>query len=220
MSNLSCVLFDLDGTLVDTAPDLIACLNTAIGSHGYPAVEVDRFKPFISYGAAAMIEHAAADASAVTKQQILDDMLSAYQRDIAVDSRLFEGLDELLSYVENRGLKWGIVTNKRQRFTFALLQALHLEERAACIVCGDTTPTCKPAPEPMFAACKQAQVLPEECVYIGDAEHDIVAGNTANMTTLVALYGYLKIDDQPQNWGADGVIEAPGQLLPWLKSRL
>lgn len=217
---LDCVLFDLDGTLVDTAPDLVACLNKALAAHGFSAIEHGDVRPMISFGAMAMISHVAADADAALKSRMLDFMLDCYQNNIAEHSRFFAGIAETLETIESLGLKWGVVTNKRERFTLPLMEALNLSQRAACIVSGDTTANSKPHPEPMLAACKQAGVDPENCVYIGDASHDIAAGKNANMKTVAALYGYLKDGDQPENWGADALIERPEQLLHWIHSTL
>ena len=178
---LSCVLFDLDGTLVDTAPDLIACLNKALIQHGFEHTSSDKVKPFISYGALAMINKTASGIDEATQNQILETMLSLYQNNIAEHSRFFSGITETLNTIESLGLKWGIVTNKRERFTNPLVNALNLNKRAACVISGDTTANSKPHPEPMFTACKHAKVKPEECVYIGDAIHDITAGKSANM---------------------------------------
>lgn len=217
---LDCVLFDLDGTLVDTAPDLVACLNKSLAEHGFATVDYPAAKPFISHGAMAMINHAAADAGDDVKSRMLNYMLDCYQNNIAEHSRFFAGIAETLETIEILGLKWGVVTNKRQRFTLPLMDALKLSERAACIVSGDSTANPKPHPEPMLMACQQAGVRPENCVYIGDASHDIAAGKSANMKTLAALYGYLKDGDQPENWGADALIEHPEQLLHWIHSSL
>ncbi len=213
---VNCVLFDLDGTLVDTAPDLIACLNQATKPYAYQPVDIDPFRAFISYGAAALIEQVATHSSTDEKALILQSMLDCYQHNVAQHSQLFTGISELLEHIEEQGLKWGIVTNKRKRFTLPLISALQLSERAACIISGDTTARSKPHPEPMLAACEQAEVAPENCIYIGDAIHDIEAGNSVNMTTLVALYGYLKHDDQPDSWGAHGMIESPEQISAWI----
>lgn len=217
---LECVLFDLDGTLVDTAPDLIACLNKALIAHGYAAIDALAVKPFISHGAMPMINFAAADADEALKSRILAFMLDAYQSNIAEHSRFYAGMTDTLAAIESLGLKWGVVTNKRERFTVPLMAALQLTERAACIVSGDTTGNSKPHPEPMLAACKLAGVSPENCVYIGDAPHDIAAGKNANMKTLAALYGYLQDDDQPENWGADALIRHPQHLLQWIHASL
>lgn len=215
--NLSCVLFDLDGTLVDTAPDLIACLNKALAQFGYTEIAENKLKPFISFGAAEMIKHSVGNSvSQQTQEQILETMLNYYQNNIAEFSCFFSGISETLETIESLNLKWGIVTNKRERFTLPLINALKLNERAACVISGDTTANTKPHPEPLFTACSLAAVKPEECVYIGDAAHDIDAGNNANMKTLAAVYGYLKPDDTPDTWGADALIESPKQLTSWI----
>lgn len=213
---LSCVLFDLDGTLVDTAPDLIACLNHALIAHGFVEVKAETIKPLISYGAAAMIRASQPNANDTFVAAILTTMLDHYQDNIAEFTRFFPGMENTLALIESRGLKWGVVTNKRKRFTQPLMDALQLTNRAACIISGDTTANPKPHSEPMLAACKQANVLPEACVYIGDAEHDITAGKNAQMKTLAALYGYIRADDTPETWGADALIASPDQLTTWI----
>jgi phosphoglycolate phosphatase len=213
---LQCVLFDLDGTLADTAPDLIAALNRAIQKHGFSPVSNEQIKPLISYGAVAMIKQCTDNNEAV-QAEILENMLEDYQINIADQTRLFTGMDNILEIIENKGLKWGVVTNKRQRFTNPLMAALNLTDRAACIISGDSTSNPKPHPEPLLAACKQANVKPEQCVYIGDAAHDIEAGKAAGMKTLAATYGYLKSEDIPEQWGADILINSPDEILPLLE---
>ncbi len=215
---LSCVLFDLDGTLVDTAPDLISCLNRALSCHGFDVAETEIIKPFISYGAAAMINASQPSLDEQVKAAILETMLTHYQNNIAEYAVFFSGMADTLAAIEAQGLKWGVVTNKRERFTNPLMAALKLTERAACIVSGDTTANPKPHPEPMLLACKQAGVDPRECVYIGDALHDITAGKNAQMKTLAALYGYINPGDAPETWGADALIESPDQISTWIAS--
>jgi phosphoglycolate phosphatase len=218
---LSCVLFDLDGTLVDTAPDLLACLNKALHIHQLPSAAHARIKPFISFGAAAMIKASQNDAiNSEREADVLATMLDLYQHNIADHSVFFTGIEDTLAVIEARGLKWGVVTNKRERFTLPLMTALNLTERAACIISGDTTANPKPHVEPMLAACQQAQVNPKECVYIGDASHDITAGRNAQMKTLAALYGYLKANDTPETWGADALIDSPEHLKNWIIAAL
>ena len=213
---LTCVLFDLDGTLVDTAPDLIACLNIALEQHGFAHVPASQVRSFISFGAEVMIKQSSAADIIESHAQILETMLAHYENNIVQHGGFFSGMVETLLDIEARGLKWGIVTNKRERFTHPLTRALNLTERAACIISGDTTANSKPHPEPMLEACKRAGVQPEHCVYIGDALHDITAGKNANMKTLVAVYGYLTDDDKPQHWGADALVESPAQISAWL----
>lgn len=218
---ISCVLFDLDGTLIDTAPDLVACLNQTLIEYNFEPVSFDFVKPNVSFGAVAMID-ASIDkhVDTPTRERLLETMLSLYENNIATHSDLFEGMRDVLAFIESHRIPWGIVTNKRKRFTLPLVEAFNLGSRAACVISGDSTPTPKPHPAPLFAACEQAGVLASECVYIGDAAHDIVAGNTANMYTLAAVYGYLQPDDQPENWGAEALIHSPAQLLTWLKNVL
>ncbi len=218
---LACVLFDLDGTLVDTAPDLIACLNKAFQQHGFATVAPTAVRPYISYGAAAMIKDCLGDrVSAAEQAALLDTMLDLYQNNIAEHSLFFSGITETLAAIEARGLKWGVVTNKRERFTLPLMAALQLADRAACIVSGDTTAYPKPHTEPMLEACRRAAVQPWQCVYVGDANHDIIAGKNAQMKTLAAVYGYLKPDDRPETWGADALINTPHELLTWIDTTL
>lgn len=214
---LACVLFDLDGTLVDTAPDLMRCLNKALTQHGFAEISHEAVKPSISFGARAMIAASLPEGTdTVIQEALLVTMLDFYEHHIADHSIFFEGIENTLSQIEAQGLKWGVVTNKRKRFTNPLMAALNLTGRASCIVSGDTTGFEKPRPEPMLAACDQAGVKPEHCVYIGDARHDIVAGKKAHMKTLAARYGYLKPGDRPENWGADAVIESPAQITDWI----
>ncbi len=218
---LSCVLFDLDGTLVDTAPDLVLCLNKALSQHGFMPVKAETIKHYISFGALAMIngslDHSISEA---IRAGILDTMLDLYENNIARHTVFFKGMADTLDAIEVQGLKWGIVTNKRERFTNPLMAALNLTDRAACIISGDTTGNPKPHIEPMLAACKKAAVMPYECVYIGDAPHDITAGKNAQMKTLAALYGYINPGDMPETWGADALIESPEQLTVWINSAL
>jgi phosphoglycolate phosphatase len=218
---LSCVLFDLDGTLVDTAPDLLACLNYSLALHNFNGIDAERVKPFISFGALAMINASVAPSvSDVQRNDLLETMLNHYENNIAEHTVFFTGMVETLANIEQLGLKWGVVTNKRKRFTDPLMDALDLTRRAACIISGDSTGNPKPHPEPMLAACLQAGVNPRECVYIGDASHDITAGKSVDMKTLAAVYGYIKANDKPETWGADALIDSPEQLNNWITSAL
>jgi len=218
---LSCVLFDLDGTLVDTAPDLLACLNRALQAHQLAALDENAARPLISYGASAMIKASQpVDLTESRQTEVLALMLDLYQQNIAEHSQFFPGMPEVLAMIESEGLKWGVVTNKQERFTLPLMEAMDLTHRAACIISGDTAGKPKPHPAPMLAACRQAGVEPQECVYIGDASHDIEAGKSVHMKTLAAVYGYLKPNDQPETWGADALIASPGHLSTWIRAAL
>jgi phosphoglycolate phosphatase len=218
---LACVLFDLDGTLVDTAPDLIACLNKALDAHGYPQARYEQVKPHISFGATAMIKASVGDQADDAQQaEILETVLDHYQNNIAEHSLFFNGIVDTLNLIESQGLKWGVITNKRKRFTDPLMDALKLSARAACIISGDSTAYPKPHVLPMLTACQIAEVDPKHCVYIGDAHHDITAGSNAQMHTLAALWGYLRDDDQPETWGANALIESPNHLTDWINTVL
>ncbi len=217
---LSCVLFDLDGTLLNTAPDLTTALNKALAYFNFPEVSASAITPYISYGAAVMIDTALEqEVSDPVKADILEWLLNYYENHIADHTELYAGMPRLLATLETKGIPWGVITNKRERMTHPLMQALDLTKRSACIICGDTTAHSKPHPEPMLTACRQIQVPPEECLYIGDAQHDITAGKAANMKTLAATWGYLKPDDQPQNWGADALIHQPSEILDWITNQ-
>lgn len=218
---LSCVLFDLDGTLIDTAPDLIACLNYALKQHGFSTVATEQVKPHVSFGAIALINASLEKTIDDEKRAaILITMLEEYEANIARHSKFFDGMLDVLHFIETKNLSWGIVTNKRERFALPLIRALELQDRAACVICGDTTPTPKPHPAPLLEACKRINVLATECIYIGDAAHDILAGKNAEMYTLAATYGYLQTNDNPENWGANSLIHSPQHLLTWLENAL
>lgn len=217
---LACVLFDLDGTLLNTAPDLTTALNKALAHYNYPETSVGAITPYISYGAAVMIDTALEqDVSDEIKADILNWLLAYYENNIAVKTQLYPGMPELLGILEDKGIPWGVITNKRERMTHPLMQALNLTQRSACIICGDTTAYSKPHPEPMLTACRQINIPPEQCLYIGDAQHDITAGNAANMKTLAATYGYLKPTDSPQDWGADALIDHPNEIIDWITNQ-
>ena len=211
----ACVLFDLDGTLLDTAPDLIAALNRSLKHYGVESVAESQIRPFISYGALAMIQQSSAHDNDV--ENILDKMLADYQQRIAENTVFFEGMEQVLASLETQQIKWGVVTNKRQRFTLPLMDALNLSKRTSCIISGDSAEHPKPHTAPMLMACRQAEVNPEQCLYIGDALHDIEAGKNSGMKTLAAAYGYLKADDDIHSWQADAIIQKPLDILSWMQ---
>ncbi len=216
-NNIRTVLFDLDGTLADTAPDLADALNTVLEERCCRTLSFDTIRPIVSHGSHALIylgfELAPGDEGFDLVQQRL---LEIYRNNIANKTRLFPGMAEVLGVIERCGLNWGVVTNKPSAFTDPLMAALQLQQRAACIVSGDTTKNRKPHPEPMFHAAALAGSDPAHCLYIGDAERDIVAGRAAGMTTLVALFGYIGDHDNPAQWGAHGMIETPQEIIDWL----
>jgi len=213
------ILFDLDGTLADTAPDLAYALNTLLQERGKATLPYETIRPVASHGAAGLIELGFGIARDTPRfAPLRERFISIYQAHLTRETRLFPGMRELLDQLVARGLNWGIVTNKPAFLTDPLVEQLGLDEDAACVVSGDTTANRKPHPQPMLHACQLAGSKPEECLYVGDAARDIEAGNAAGMQTLVALFGYIGAQDHPETWGANGLIRAPEEILDWLKN--
>ncbi len=213
------VLFDLDGTLVDTAPDLGHALNLQLIRHGKAPLSDAAIRPFASHGSRGLVGLGfgitPADANFIAMR---DEYLSIYDTVYTRSPVLLPGIADLLQAIENKGLTWGIVTNKPRRFTVGLIESmgLNLENRAACVVCGDDAALPKPSPATLLIACEKVNIKPENCVYVGDAERDIIAGKAAGMQTVVALFGYIDVTDKPAEWGADTMIRAPNELLELL----
>jgi phosphoglycolate phosphatase len=211
------VLFDLDGTLADTAPDLAYALNTLLKEQHKPALPYETIRPVASHGAAGLIELGFGIARDTARFiPLRERFISIYRANLTRETRLFPNMPVLLDQLTARGLNWGIVTNKPAFLTDPLIEQLGLQEDAVCVVSGDTTANRKPHPEPMLHACQLAGSKPEECLYVGDAERDIEAGNAAGMQTLVALFGYIGAQEHPETWGASGMIRAPEEILNWL----
>jgi len=213
------VLFDLDGTLVDTAPDLGYALNLQRARHGLPPLEEAVIRPQASHGARGLLE-IGFDLNPDDRRfaSLREEFLQLYADNICRHSRPFPGILELLDALEQRGLAWGVVTNKPARFTEPLMSILDLAERATCIVSGDTCPQPKPHPAPMLAAAELCGTTPAQCLYLGDAERDIQAARAAAMPALVATWGYLGSADQPHTWGAHAQISHPLETLDYLVS--
>jgi phosphoglycolate phosphatase len=211
------VLFDLDGTLVDTAPDLGYALNLQRARHGLPALPDALIRPQASHGARGLLgigfELQPDDPSFA---RMREELLQLYSENICRQSQLFPGVLALLDELEARKLAWGVVTNKPARFTEPLMSMLDLAERAACIISGDTCAHAKPHPAPIFEAARLCQNKPAHCLYIGDAARDIEAANAADMPALVAAWGYLDRHDTPETWGAHAIIHTPHEVLDYL----
>ena len=213
------VLFDLDGTLLDTAPDLAAALNTVLLENQREALPLAVIRGVVSHGGIALIRLGfKRDESHPEFEVLRQRLLTVYRDNLSNRTRPFPGITESLEQLEQRGLNWGIVTNKPAWLTDPLLKDLGLFDRAACVVSGDTLAQRKPHPAPMLHACALAGSKPEHCVYVGDAQRDIEAGRNAGMHTMIALFGYLRNEDRPHEWNADGMIEQPQDLLDWLTS--
>ena len=214
------VLFDLDGTLLDTAPDLAQALNTVLIENNRPPLPYETIRPVVSHGGIALIKLGfELEQSDPSFEPLRQRLLETYRENISRLTRPFPGITDVLDVLGERGISWGIVTNKPGWLTDPLLKDLGLYDRATAIVSGDTLDARKPHPAPMLHACELAGSEPGQCVYIGDAERDIEAGINAGMHTLVALFGYFQEHDDPQNWKADDMIESPMDLLAWLDKR-
>jgi 2-phosphoglycolate phosphatase len=207
------VLFDLDGTLLDTAPDMVGALNALRAEHGLEPVPFESARPSVSHGSTRLVQvgfpGVDPERFAVLQKRFLD----IYAARLSAETRLFEGMDRVIDELDRRGLPVGIVTNKPARLTDPLLEQLGLRNRFVCVVSGDTLAERKPHPMPLLHAAALAGVAPESCVYVGDAERDVQAALAARMHALVAAYGYLRDDEDWRAWGADGFIEQPEQLL-------
>jgi len=213
MNKITTVLFDLDGTLIDTAPDMARALNLLLEEQQYPMLPYEKIRPVVSNGSQALVNLGFQDTVDAEKlEQLKQRYLEIYESNLCVESRLFDGLASILERIEQQHMKWGVVTNKPGWLTEPLLQQLQLSERSSCIVSGDTTAYRKPHPEPMLYACKQAGSKPAECLYIGDARRDIEAGRNAGMTTMVAAYGYIGEWENVDSWNADLLIQHPSEL--------
>ena len=217
MSRVRAVLFDLDGTLADTAADLARALNRVRAERGLGPVPPAMTRPHTSKGARGLLgvgmgvapEHA-------TYEALRDRFLEYYAEDLCIDTRLFDGIPELLAALRGRGLAWGVVTNKPGRFTVPLMRRLDPGGTAACVVSGDTTPKAKPFPEPLLHAARAIEVAPDECLYVGDDLRDVQAARAAGMGVVVAAWGYLGDAGDPAGWGADAVIAHPRETLNYV----
>jgi 2-phosphoglycolate phosphatase len=216
MNRAFALLLDLDGTLLDTAPDMGGALNRLRREEGLAPLPYETIRPNVSHGAARLVNLGFPEATGAMFERLRRRFLDLYAENIAAETRLFDGLDAVLGEADRRGLPWGVVTNKPAWLTDPLLRQLELDRRAACVVSGDTLTERKPHPMPLLHAAEVVGMKPAHCVYVGDAERDIQAGRAAGMTTLIAAYGYIDRDDDIGRWQANGIVEQPGELLEWL----
>lgn len=214
---INTVLFDLDGTLIDTAPDLARALNEVLIAQGRQAMPFEAIRPFVSHGATALINFGFPDIDSDLQVKLRQDLIDSYAADIAKESRLFPGMADFLAHLTSNDYNWGIVTNKPEFLTHKLLKALDLTENIACVVGGDTLEVRKPHPKPLLYACETIGVSSDSCIYIGDAKRDVESAKAAGMQALVALFGYIGEEDMPHNWGADGLIAHIDEVYQWLK---
>ncbi|RVU81718.1 HAD family hydrolase [Leucothrix sargassi] len=211
------VFFDLDGTLLDTAPDMVGALNLLLKEEGISEIDYDTARKVVSDGTKALVNLGfGVDQSEADFTRRCQRYLALYEENVCVDTVLFDGMEETLQFLEQNNIVWGVVTNKPAFLTNPLMKALGLDVRAGSVVSGDSLPVCKPDPEPLFHAANECNVLSTESIYVGDAARDIEAGNRAGMITLLASYGYIDNDQQPDTWGANGIIEQASEIMDWL----
>jgi phosphoglycolate phosphatase len=218
-SDIAAVLFDLDGTLIDSAPDLGAAANQMRVARGMSVLPLESYRPMAGAGARGMVGVAfgvGADDPAFVA--LREEFFSNYAACMTQRTVAFDGVAQLIADLELRSLPWGIVTNKSSRFTDPLTQAMPLFAGAGAVVSGDTTPHAKPHPEPLFEAARRLGVDPTQCVYVGDDERDVAAGLAAGMKTVAATYGYLGNKTEIKGWGAHAEINSPLALLQLLAS--
>ena len=211
------VLFDLDGTLADTAPDLARALNRVRAANELAPMPLEHTRSYTSSGARGLLKVGFGLEPGDERYEALKlQFLEFYAAEICVDTRLFEGMAELLDQLDREGLPWGVVTNKAERFTVPLLQGLRLVERAACVVGGDTAARAKPHPDPLLHAAAALQLPPPACLYVGDDLRDVQAARAAGMRVIAAKYGYLGDGGAIESWQADAIIDHPRQVLDFL----
>lgn len=209
------VLFDLDGTLIDTAPDFAGVLNRQLAAHGRQPLPYETIRASVSQGARAVVALGFADrypVDSVEFEGIRQEFLSNYLHHLADETRLFPDMDTLLTGLEALGIPWGIVTNKPSLYTMPLLKALKLDTRCSVTICPDMVTHTKPHPEPMLKAAKALGIDPEQCLYVGDHVRDIEAGRAASMTTVAVSYGYIQDGDNPADWHADYLVDSVFEL--------
>ncbi|MBA3059314.1 phosphoglycolate phosphatase [Rhodoferax sp.] len=217
-ADIQAVLFDLDGTLIDSAPDLGAAADKMRVVRGMPSLPMARYRPMAGAGARGMIEVALGVAPEHANFDVLrEEFFTNYEQCMTEKTYAFDGVHQLISSLLARGLPWGVVTNKSKRFTDPLTRSMPLFESVGVVISGDTTPHAKPHPEPLFEAARRLAIDPAHCLYVGDDERDIVAGLAAGMGTVAATYGYLGQKADPHQWGAHAVINFPPELLQFLQ---
>lgn len=213
---IEAVLFDLDGTLLDTAPDLIRAVNRLRASLGLDEVPVEQVRPFVSKGGKAMIQAAFHDWDEARRDALLQPFLDFYREQIVVDTALFDGFEEALQALERQRMRLAIVTNKPAWLTLPVLAQTQLAHRFPVVISGDSLPEKKPHPAPVIEACRLLGIGTERAVMVGDDERDILSARAAGVRSIAVRFGYAGADECLDQWRADAVIDTPGGLIEWL----
>ena len=217
-ANVQAVLFDLDGTLIDSAPDLAAAADAMRMARGLPPLPLAQYRPMAGAGARGLLAVAfGMTPGHVDYDTLREEFFCNYERSLTQRTQIFDGVPELLERFASQGVKWGVVTNKSERFTLPLTDSMALFATAGAIVSGDTTPHAKPHPAPLLEAARRMGVEASRCVYVGDDERDIMAGLAAGMATVAVTYGYLGAQADTSRWGANATINCVNELLPLLQ---
>lgn len=219
---LKALLLDLDGTLVNTAPDMVGTLNRMLAKYDQPLADIPAASKLVSNGAKALLEFGFGKKieESYEKSELVQEFLSTYADHVCEGSHPYEGMLEALELCEKQGLRWGVITNKPLELSKSLLEGLGLLERCALLLGGDSLPVKKPDPAPMLHACMLMNLAPSECLYLGDHERDVIAGNAAGMDTVAALWGYIHESENPHDWNANYITQTPQGLLTLLKEKL
>jgi 2-phosphoglycolate phosphatase len=220
MTTIKAVLFDLDGTLLDTAHDLGLALNQLLEEQKLPMLPLDIIRPAAGSGCKGLLKLGMnIDTTDACYPSLSEKLLRFYQDNIINTTQFFPGIEDTLRYIEKNNMPWGIVTNKPARYTDQLIMHLELAKRVGCVISGDSLQNRKPHPEPILHACKLLSVEPKDCLYIGDSAIDIEASKAAGNLSLAALYGYIPAEENPLTWGANGYIKHPLEIIDWIETR-
>jgi N-acetyl-D-muramate 6-phosphate phosphatase len=218
MTQIAAVLFDLDGTLIDSAPDLAGACNDMRGERGLAPLPYLQLRAMVGSGARGMVGTGFGVGPGEDGYAALrDEFLARYEARMTRETQVFAGVPSMLAHLRASGLRWGIVTNKAARFATPLVASLGLATEAATLVCGDTTAHAKPHPEPLLEAARRLDLVAADCVYVGDDRRDVDAGRAAGMRTLVAAWGYLGTGEPMSAWGASGIVDAPADVSAWIE---
>ncbi|HEY3700327.1 MAG TPA: HAD-IA family hydrolase [Spongiibacteraceae bacterium] len=216
---LQAVLLDLDGTLLDTAPEFYQIVSLMLERHGNAPIAYAHFRQSVSDGARGMVKAAfRCDENAPQFEPLRKEFLALYARHLAEHTQLFPGMAETLQFIESKNLQWGVITNKPNAFAEPLLQLLNLLSRCAVLICPDHVHERKPHPEALYLACKQIGCAVSEAIYIGDHRRDIESARNAGMVSIACSYGYVHADDPCENWGADFIADEPQQIISILQN--